>query len=336
MGGCWIREGGLLLHNNVGGGGGLQGRGCRCWHSALPAAAHSASPAAALPALQPATAATRMRVGCCPSPARPCAALGRCAAGLACRAGLMPLVRQGACCSLLLAPSPPSSLSTPAAPCTPLPQPLRTLWRQAASQPTRTTLTGGRTATAWPTRPSAWASSRQAGRRAPIHHRQTHTDTHPYTPSHYTAHHLPCPPTTTYTPHTPTHIQRSTPHTCACHARKDTAARPHRPPPQGFARVPRCDDGALMEALYSRGPLAISFDASRPSFRFFSSGVYVDTEVRWGVVGCGAVRFGGVRWGACLGETGAASGERPATTAEAATTEAAATTPPAAVRLEAR
>ncbi|EFN54048.1 hypothetical protein CHLNCDRAFT_136123 [Chlorella variabilis] len=49
----------------------------------------------------------------------------------------------------------------------------------------------------------------------------------------------------------------------------------------GFARVPRCDDGALMEALYSRGPLAISFDASRPSFRFFSSGVYVDTECAW-------------------------------------------------------
>ena len=34
-----------------------------------------------------------------------------------------------------------------------------------------------------------------------------------------------------------------------------------------------------MEAVYSRGPIAISFDASRPSFAFYSSGVYVDTEV---------------------------------------------------------
>lgn len=49
---------------------------------------------------------------------------------------------------------------------------------------------------------------------------------------------------------------------------------------QGFARVPRCDDAALQEALYSRGPLAISFDASRPSFRFYSHGVYADSEVR--------------------------------------------------------
>jgi hypothetical protein len=48
---------------------------------------------------------------------------------------------------------------------------------------------------------------------------------------------------------------------------------------QGFARVPRCDDAAVMEALRSRGPLAISFDASRPSFRFYSAGIYVDTEV---------------------------------------------------------
>lgn len=43
--------------------------------------------------------------------------------------------------------------------------------------------------------------------------------------------------------------------------------------------MPRNDNAALMEVLYSRGPVAISFDASRPSFRFFSSGIYVDTEV---------------------------------------------------------
>jgi len=48
---------------------------------------------------------------------------------------------------------------------------------------------------------------------------------------------------------------------------------------QGWARPPRYNNAALMEAVYSRGPLAISFDASRPSFAFYSSGVYVDTEV---------------------------------------------------------
>lgn len=49
---------------------------------------------------------------------------------------------------------------------------------------------------------------------------------------------------------------------------------------KGYARVPRYDDAALQEAVYSRGPVAISFDASRESFTFYSSGVYMDTEVR--------------------------------------------------------
>lgn len=43
---------------------------------------------------------------------------------------------------------------------------------------------------------------------------------------------------------------------------------------KGYARVPRYNDAALREALLSRGPLAISFDASHPSFRFYSGGVY--------------------------------------------------------------
>lgn len=50
---------------------------------------------------------------------------------------------------------------------------------------------------------------------------------------------------------------------------------------KGYVRVPRYDEAALREAVYSRGPIAISFDASRPSFRFFSSGVYYDTECKW-------------------------------------------------------
>lgn len=54
------------------------------------------------------------------------------------------------------------------------------------------------------------------------------------------------------------------------------------PPPQGYARVPRYNDAALREALLSRGPLAISFDASHPSFRFYSGGVYREERVRGG------------------------------------------------------
>ena len=41
---------------------------------------------------------------------------------------------------------------------------------------------------------------------------------------------------------------------------------------QGYVMVPKYDDAALMEALYSRGPIAISLDASQPSFRFYSHG----------------------------------------------------------------
>ena len=56
---------------------------------------------------------------------------------------------------------------------------------------------------------------------------------------------------------------------------------------QGYARVPRYDEAALMEAVYSRGPVAISFDASHPAFAFYSSGVYYDAQV--GTPGSGCV-----------------------------------------------
>jgi cathepsin L len=50
---------------------------------------------------------------------------------------------------------------------------------------------------------------------------------------------------------------------------------------KGFARIPRYDDEALMEAVYSRGPVAVSLDASQDSFTFYSSGVYYDTACMW-------------------------------------------------------
>ena len=36
--------------------------------------------------------------------------------------------------------------------------------------------------------------------------------------------------------------------------------------------MPPGDDEALMEAVYSRGTVAISLDAAQPSFRFYASG----------------------------------------------------------------
>lgn len=37
--------------------------------------------------------------------------------------------------------------------------------------------------------------------------------------------------------------------------------------------IPEGNEKAVMEAVYSRGPLAISLDASHDSFRFYASGV---------------------------------------------------------------
>ena len=42
---------------------------------------------------------------------------------------------------------------------------------------------------------------------------------------------------------------------------------------QGYAMIPEGDEKAVMEAVYSRGPLAISLDASHDSFRFYASGM---------------------------------------------------------------
>ena len=45
--------------------------------------------------------------------------------------------------------------------------------------------------------------------------------------------------------------------------------------------VPAHDDEALMEAVYSRGPMAITIDAAQPGFRFYSGG-------DWPVLSCAA------------------------------------------------
>lgn len=50
---------------------------------------------------------------------------------------------------------------------------------------------------------------------------------------------------------------------------------------KGFARIPRYNESALMEAVYSRGPVAVSLDASQDSFTFYSSGIYYDTQCMW-------------------------------------------------------
>lgn len=41
---------------------------------------------------------------------------------------------------------------------------------------------------------------------------------------------------------------------------------------QGYAIVPDANEEALKEAVYSRGPVAVSIDAAHPSFRFYSHG----------------------------------------------------------------
>ncbi|KAL4539565.1 hypothetical protein Ndes2437B_g02068 [Nannochloris sp. 'desiccata'] len=50
---------------------------------------------------------------------------------------------------------------------------------------------------------------------------------------------------------------------------------------KGYARVPQYNDTALMEVVYSRGPVAVSLDASQDSFTFYSSGVYFDSNCMW-------------------------------------------------------
>ena len=42
----------------------------------------------------------------------------------------------------------------------------------------------------------------------------------------------------------------------------------------GYETIPEGDEGALMEALATRGPLYVALDAGQPTFKFYSEGVY--------------------------------------------------------------
>ena len=50
---------------------------------------------------------------------------------------------------------------------------------------------------------------------------------------------------------------------------------------KGYARIPRYNESALMEAVYSRGPIAVALDASQDSFTFYSSGIYYESACLW-------------------------------------------------------
>ncbi|EIE24547.1 cysteine proteinase [Coccomyxa subellipsoidea C-169] len=50
---------------------------------------------------------------------------------------------------------------------------------------------------------------------------------------------------------------------------------------KGYSYVPPHDDEALMEAVYSRGTIAVSLDASQPTFRFYASGTYDEPNCMW-------------------------------------------------------
>ena len=41
-----------------------------------------------------------------------------------------------------------------------------------------------------------------------------------------------------------------------------------------WVNIPSGDENAMMDALGSRGPVAVGIDVSKPSFRFYSSGIY--------------------------------------------------------------
>jgi cathepsin L len=88
-----------------------------------------------------------------------------------------------------------------------------------------------------------------------------------------------------------------------CHPRSSNATRPNFTPVaafKGFAHVKKRDELALMWAVAKHGPVAVSLDASQPSFKFYSEGVYrephcLTKKVRPGV----AASWGGDSW---LGE----------------------------------
>jgi hypothetical protein len=44
----------------------------------------------------------------------------------------------------------------------------------------------------------------------------------------------------------------------------------------GYTAIDRRDDTALMEALYTHGPLAVSMDAGGKLFKYYGQGVYDD------------------------------------------------------------
>lgn len=50
---------------------------------------------------------------------------------------------------------------------------------------------------------------------------------------------------------------------------------------QGFRAIKRGDAEGVKEALYTKGPLAVSIDAAQPTFRFYSSGVYNDPSCKY-------------------------------------------------------
>jgi hypothetical protein len=54
---------------------------------------------------------------------------------------------------------------------------------------------------------------------------------------------------------------------------------------KGYANVKKRDELALMWAVWRHGPVAISIDASQPTFRFYSEGVYKDKLCKTGKVG---------------------------------------------------
>ncbi len=45
---------------------------------------------------------------------------------------------------------------------------------------------------------------------------------------------------------------------------------------KGFLNVPARDEKALMEAVHTHGPIAISIDAAPETFKFYAEGVYYD------------------------------------------------------------
>ncbi len=49
---------------------------------------------------------------------------------------------------------------------------------------------------------------------------------------------------------------------------------------QGFKAIRRGDAEGVKEALFTKGPLAVSIDAAQPTFRFYSSGVYNDPSCK--------------------------------------------------------